>query len=552
MGGAAENLRLPPSTGTAPYTDPVTVQEALSRPDADHWRAALQKESQSMIDRGVFKSVPRSSLPADARILQSKVVWKLKRTSTGEILKYKARIVAKGCSQQPGKDFSETFAPTGDFAALRLMISLALSHGWPLHQLDIETAYLYAALEEELYMSQPVGFEELGEDGLPMVWKLIKSLYGLRQAGRNWYHDFKGTLTGLGWERSQCHPCIFTLRNTSGELRGILLEWVDDCPCAMDPDAFSELVGALQKVYKLTHGKLEWCLGVKVIQSTDRIELNQSQYITDILTRFQMTDCKPAAVPMEPGALYTLKDSPKTQGEKEQMLVQPYSQFKSLLGALMYASVGTRPDISLAVSKAGHVMSNPGSVHWRLLLQILRYLKGTKDLGIVFTKLDKTTPSTLTGSADSDFAACVDSRRSTSGFAFHVNGGPVAWKSKLQGAVALSTTESEYIALAAAGTEAVWLRQLMEDFGFKQADPTVIMEDNYGCIQLTKDAVQHTRTKHIDIRHHKLRELVAAQTLSIQQCPTEHMVADILTKPLPKARFQMLRGRLMGHTPASQ
>ena len=288
---------------------------------------------------------------------------------------------------------------------------------------------------------------------------------------------------------------------------------------------------------------------MEVIRSPGKIELKQTKYICDILERFQMQDCKPASVPIDPGMIFSLKDSPATEQEKQQMLVKPYSQYRSLVGALLYCAVATRPDIATAVSKAGHVMANPSPTHYKQALHILRYLQGTKDKGILFTAGSGLAQDTLEGWCDADLAGCVDSRRSTSGYVFHLNGGPVAWQSKLQGSVAMSTTEAEYIALSAAALEAVFLRGLLHDLDCNQEEPTIIREDNFGCVQLTKNEVLHSRTKHIDIRHHKLRELVADKTIAVHQCPTELMLADILTKPLPKQKFlSLFSDKLLGYS----
>ena len=532
---------------TSPCGDPVSVEDAMSRPDAARWQAALDKEVQSMVDRGVYEFVPVSSLPRGAKLIPNKVVFKRKYRADGTLDKYKARIVAKGCAQKAGKDYSETFAPTAKFCSLRSLISLGLLRAWELRQLDVETAFLYAPLEEEIWMKQPAGFEKMDEHGEPLIIRLRRSIYGLKQAPRNWFDTLSAFLISQGWQSSPHDPTAFTLRSVSGGLLGILVSYVDDIPYAIAPEAHASFVAAFENKFNITESALEWCLGVEVVQTSTTVELRQTKYINDLLHRFQMTDCKPASVPLAPGMVFSLKDSPKSEEEKQLALSQPHGQFRSLIGGLLYASVATRPDISNAVSKAGHVMSNPSPSHYKQALHVLRYLKGTKEKGIIFTKGDGANINILEGWCDADYGGCPDSRRSTTGYVFHLNGGPVAWKSKLQGAVAMSTTEAEYIALSEASLECVFLRGLLNDFGDEQTEPTVIQEDNFGCVQLTKNAVLHSRSKHIDIRHHKLRELVADKTISVQQCPTSLMVADVLTKTLPKQQFQHLRNKMMGY-----
>ena len=526
--------------------DPKTVHEALFGPDAEKWRAALQKEVQSLQSRGVFEYALRSELPSGKRLLPNKIVFKTKYNPDGSVDKHKARVVAKGCAQQQG-EYGDTFAPTGKFSVLRAMMSLAVQKDhMSLKQIDVETAFLYAPLEEEVYMTQPCGFEETSEHGEELVWLLKKSIYGLKQSPRNWFNTISSFLLDFGWTQSSYDPCLFILSDL-GELQGILCLYVDDCPCLMLPTVYAQFISALRRKFNITDKDLQWCLGVEIIQTTGQIEMRQTKYIEDILEQFQMQDCKPAAVPMNPGTIFSLKDSPKTEEEKRRMLVSPFDKYRALVGKLLYCSVATRPDIAVAMSKSGHVMANPSPMHFRQTLLVARYLKGTKDKGIIFTKNCDISPNTLTGWGDADLGGCYDSRKSTTGYVFHLNGGPVAWSSKLQGTVALSTTEAEYIALCAAGTEAVFLRGILEDMHCKQEEPTVIHEDNFGCVQLTKNAVLHTRTKHIDIRHHKLRELVNNNTIFVQQCSSELMLADILTKPLPKKRFQDLAMKLLGY-----
>jgi hypothetical protein len=530
-------------------SDPQSVDEAFSGPDSEEWQLAYEREVSSLEARGVFEEVPTSELPVGAVLLPNKVVFRTKFDQHGDVSKYKARVVVKGCAQKSGRDYEELFAPVAKFTSLRCMISLAAGNDWDLRQFDIETAFLYAPLEEELYMKQPAGFEKCGPDGKPLIWRLKKSLYGLKQAPRNWYKEFSSFLQSYGFQKSAYDPCVFFFKDAAGALLCVLIVYVDDVPSgiAADPSWYKQFLVALKNKYNITEGPLEWCLGIQVVNSHDSIRLLQIKYINDILKRFNMVDCKPARVPLDPGVIFSFADSPKTTEEKAVMLKEPFCRFRALVGSLLYCAVATRPDISTAVSKIGHVMSNPGPSHWRQALHILRYLKHTKDLGLVFTK-HHSSPNTLSGFCDADFANCVDSRKSTSGYFFSLNGGPICWQSKLQPVVSLSTTEAEYVALSGAGCEAVFVRGLLQDLGFTQVSPTIIFEDNTGCLVLSKDeAVLHNRTKHIDIKYHKIRELVAGGVINVVQCSTTDMIADVLTKLLPRDTFEHFRQVLMGY-----
>jgi hypothetical protein len=291
--------------------------------------------------------------------------------------------------------------------------------------------------------------------------------------------------------------------------------------------------------FKIKEGPLEYCLGLQVEQTDGCVKVHQSKYALEVLERFQMHNCNPAATPLELGSQPSCNDD----GERPPGLQEEHRQ---VVGSLMYLVVATRPDLALAVSRLSKVLANPTVPHMQLAKRVLRYLRGTSSLGLVYTRSD-THCNELVGYVDADWAGCTDTRRSTTGWFFRLNGGPVSWLSKLQSLVALSTTEAEYVALCSAGCEAVYMRGLLKEIGFEQPDTgTSVHEDNFGCVQLTKDSVHHTRTKHIDIRHHKIRELVADKVVRVVQCPTVDMVADALTKPLARQRFLNLRPLLMG------
>jgi hypothetical protein len=378
------------------------------------------------------------------------------------------------------------------------------------------------------------------------VWKLVKSLYGLKQAPRNWYQEFSHFLMDYGFTKSAYDPCMFFFLTPSQQLKCVLIVYVDDVPNGVTAEAewYAEFLSAVRAKYTITENSLEWCLGIQIIQEEKCVKMVQTQYIRDVLERFGMSDCKPASIPLDPGMIFSFADSPHSEEEK---FAAEASQFRPLVGSLLYAAVATRPDISLSVSKIGHVMSNPSATHFKQATHILRYLKKTMDSGLVFYKGPSDTNNLLQGYCDADLAGCVDSRKSTTGFFFSLNGAAVSWHAKLQGVVALSTTEAEYVALATAGCDALFLRGLLSELGFPQPS-TVIFEDNSGCIALTKDSVLHSRTKHIDIRFHRIRDMVASGDVVITYCPTDQMYADGLTKILPKSKFEFCAAYMLGQT----
>lgn len=273
----------------------------------------------------------------------------------------------------------------------------------------------------------------------------------------------------------------------------------------------------------------------------------QSSYAETVLTRFNHEKSKPASTPFPPGLkLFRPDDS-----EVEEFAKQKFP-YRNLVGSLMYLAQCTRPDLAHAVGTLSQHLDWPGYQHWNAACHVLRYLRGTHDLGIVYSGEGsrQDTVSRLKSQdcpqshCDADWAGDKDTRRSTTGYVFSLAGGAISWKSRLQPTVALSSTEAEYRAITEAGQELVWLRNMMGKFGLDDENPTVLHSDNLGAIHLTSKSVFHGRTKHVEIHYHWIREIVKAGKLEIQHCPSELMIADLLTKPLGKPQFMKLRKML--------
>ena len=280
-------------------------------------------------------------------------------------------------------------------------------------------------------------------------------------------------------------------------------------------------------------GRVQICLGLEFDwQRNGSCVLNQSKYIERILERFNMVDCKPVDCPIASGQKLTKAMCP-SQGEEPEMKDVPY---RSAVGSLIYLVTGTRPDIAVATGEVAKFCENPGRQHWAAVKRILRYLRGTMDVGLLFNPRD----ISLTGYCDADWAGDLDNRRSTTGYIFVIGGVPVSWKSKRQQTVALSTAEAEYMALSDASREVTWLRRILLNFDCEQSVPTIIFDDNQGCIALAKNPVEHERTKHIDIRHHFIREMVESQVIDVQYVCSEEMLADLLTKGVSRDRHVKL------------
>lgn len=296
----------------------------------------------------------------------------------------------------------------------------------------------------------------------------------------------------------------------------------------------------------------DWQVGINISRTGDHeYSLSQAKYAEAILERFNMTNCKPAATPLSPGhKLYQSTDEELNEIKSEKI---PY---RNTVGSLMYLSQCTRPDLTHAVGVLSQHLEKPSAQHWDAVTHVLRYLRGTTNLGIVYRGSSQATIHGLESSTcpishcDADWAGDRSTRRSTTGYIFQLAGGPISWRSRLQPTVALSSTEAEYRAVTEAGQELLWLRRMMEKFGFSDSSPTVLMSDSLGAIHLTSKSIFHGRTKHVEIQYHWIREVVNAGHLSIKHCPTDVMVSDLLTKALSKAQFVKLRS-MMGLTDAS-
>ena len=506
--------------------EPKSIEEAINSPEKSKWEKAMETEMQSLKANKVWDLV---ELPKGRKAIGSKWVYKVKTGADGQIERYKARLVAQGFSQKYGDDYDETFCPVVRLESLRALMALAVQNGLKLHQVDVTTAFLNGELEEEVYMRQANGFITDGEEHL--VCKLKKSIYGLKQSPRCWNTALDSQLKDMGFVQSVSDPCLYTDAGGDAFFIGV---YVDDIILAGRSDKkIKEVKDVLAHKFDIKDmGKLHYFLGTKILQDekSGNIWIGQPVYTNNLLKRFGMQDCKAVSTPVD-----TSTKLVKATSDDECIDQQLY---QSAIGSLLYLSVSTRPDITYAVSTLARFSSNPTKQHWTALKRILRYLKGTVNYGINYSKKDS---QDCICYSDADWAGDINDRRSTSGYLFQISGGAVTWSSKKQLCVALSTAEAEYIALASAAQEAVWIRQLTTELGSPPTTATIIYEDNQSAIAMTKNPQFHGKAKHIAIKYHFIREQVNDETIQIQYCPTREMVADIFTKGLNREQFCKLR-----------
>ena len=444
-------------------------------------------------------------------------------------------MVAKGYAQKEGVDYNEVFSPVVKHSSIRILLALVAQLNLELAQLDVKTAFLHGDFKEEIYMTQPEGFKVAGKEN--WVCKLNKSLYGLKQSPRQWYKRFDKFMQDQRYTRSKYDHCVYFHKLQNGSYVYLLL-YVDDMLIAAKSQfEIDRLKAQLSKEFEMKDlGEAKKILGMEISRDRQRgkLCLTQKQYLKKVLQHFGINDdSKPVSTPLAPHLKLSSQLSPKTDEEREYMAKVPYA---NVVGSLMYAMVCTRSDISQAVSVVSRYMHDPGKGHWQAVKWILRYIKNTVDIGLVFEQ-DKSLGSCVVGYCDSDYAGDLDKRRSTTGYLFTLAKGPVSWKSTLQATVALSTTEAEYMAITEAVKEAIWLHGLLEELGVGQKH-LMVHSDSQSAIHLAKNQVFHARTKHIDVRYHFVREILEEEEILLQKIRTEDNPADMLTKVVTRAKFE--------------
>jgi hypothetical protein len=521
--------------------EPRTYKEAIHSPYRVQWERAMQEELDSIKANKTFTLVP---LPAGRQAIGSKWVYKVKRHVDGSIDRFKARLVAKGYAQLYGIDFTETFAPVVRFSSLRAILAIAAAADYEVHQMDVKTAFLNGDLDEDIYMQQPDGYRA-ADDQASHVWKLNKSLYGLKQAGRAWNKKMDQALIELGFKPLQTDSCVYVKRSGSSVM--YLLVYVDDLLLVTNDTAqLAATKAALSSRFDMKDmGEAHFILGVQIRRDRAKrqLYLSQAEYIRTVLKRFRMEDCQSAASPMATG-VKLLKTDPADATSTADMASVPYA---SAVGALMYAALATRPDIAYAVTALCQFMANPAVSHWLAVKRVFRYLQGRKEYELTYGWTDGKTDGKhqpLYGYSDSDWGNDVNDRRSITGWVFLLHNGAVSWQSRKQPTVALSSVEAEYMAATQATREAVWWRAFLAEIGIPPTTSTTIYSDSQGAIALGKNPEHHKRTKHIDIQHHYVREQVAAGSVNLIYISTEDMVADVLTKPLAAERHNGLAGKM--------
>lgn len=498
---------------------PESYQEIRGRDDEAQWMQAVKSEMEALELNRTWTVVKN---PGNVKVISSKWVFKRKDTGDGKLEQCKARLVARGFLQKRGVDFVESYAPVARLPTIRFVLALGVQYGYHFRHLDVKTAFLNGVLKENVYMYPPDGM--ILNPGF--VLKLRRSLYGLKQSPKCWNDRFHEFITSLGFRQSSADVCLYY--RASGDTVVYLVIYVDDMLlCGSSTAVVDEVRDSLAGEFRMTDlGEPGMFMGIRIRVYPEKgvLQIDQGAYTERLLEKFGMAGCNSAMTPME----QNLKLKPGVKGEKVE---EPYRQ---LIGSLMYLMSGTRPDICFALTYLARFQENPTQEHWQCLKRILRYLSGTINVGLRYSKQNDA--PALSCNVDADWANDLTDRKSTTGFFIKVYGNVVQWCSRKQAVVALSSCEAEYVAACDAAKEVLWLLKVMDDLDLGVQLPVKMLEDNSGCISVSENP-ETRRSKHYDVRYHFLRQKVQEKVLQLVQISSQHQVADTLTKALGKVLF---------------
>ena len=504
---------------------PNTYDEAMSSPQREEWKEACSKEMDNLRKHNVYNLVPLSSVPKGEKILGTKFVFKKKLDG-----RFKARLVVGGHRQEPGQDYGRSYAPVCRIGSIRITCAIGCHNNWPIYQLDVVGAFLNALCDRDVYVRPAPGTSAKNSaTGEPMVYKLERSLYGLSQSPALWNDTLNESLTVFGWKRTQSDPCVYVY--TSGNIIVILTVYVDDILITGgDQQLVDQKKKELTDRFEMTDmGEVKRILGIDVQRDYEQgtLAISQEHYVNTLLERFGMQEANPVSTPGYGAEISTNQPQDQILGSTDKKIYQ------SMTGSILYLAQCTRFDLSYAALQLSKACSNPAQVNMTAAKHVLRYLRGNPVLPIVY----KRGQFRLAAFTDSSFGANPDNGRSTTGYLFFLAGGPISYGAKTQTLTAQSTVEAEIQALSYSAREAVYISNFMTELNFKTFGSVPINSDSTGALTVAGNAMHSQRTKHVALRYFFIRELVLRGQITLHHRPSEHQLADIATKYLPKHRF---------------
>lgn len=461
-------------------------------------------------------------------VIGCKWTYKTKRHADGTLERRKARLVARGDRQIYGIDFEETYAPVMRGTTFRLLFALAALNGWATFLADVTGAYLYSGLpaSETAYMTQPPGYE----DGTNRVWKLLKALYGLRQAGRLWYRVYVKHMVSNGYTQSTADPCIIYKRATTNL---VIIAWhVDDLNLFGQQCMINNALTDIKKAFKIREiGPITFSLGIQIEHLPAGIFLHQRKYTDEILQRFSPHfNNHPITTPLSTQT--KLQPLPATATSE---LSDP-KIYPAAIGSLNFLAINTRPELSTAISYLSAFSVKPSNAHWTTLMQVFQYLNTHRDHGILYKRDGH---RDIIGYPDGAFNV-HSGARSHIGYLLTLADGAFSWKSCKSPFVALSSTETEYMAFSELARDTHSVIHIHNALQLPINLPINIYEDNTSTIRQLQNDIFSNRSKHVELRFHYARDLIQRQLIKPVYIDTRDQPADLLTKPLPRAQFRHL------------
>lgn len=489
---------------------PLTYKQAMSPKHVNRWGKAIKKETDALIRHDVWEIVPRTK---EAQLVPIKWLFTEKADGTP-----KARLVAVGVRDKEKYEKDDTASPTPCAASLRWFLIHVVKNGWDIIQLDITNAYLHGHIDREKFVNIPPGFDF---DPKKFMCKLKKSLYGLAISPLRWYVTVDDFLKQYGFVTTPREPCMYVKKDENTGNTILVIVYVDDFLITgtnkSDIETFIKDLSVKFEVKNLGFPKR--FLGIEFEKrESNEIFIYQQSYIENVLEVLKMKDCNATSIPMHPVSNHKIL-------KVETPIDVP---FRSAIGYLQYLATCTRLDVAFAVGYLARFQNDPQPLHWKLVKQIIQYLKGTKNLGILFSIKSQVQ---LDAFADADFAG-ETLKRSTTGYVIRMYGCPVAWKSCLQSTIAESTSEAELIALTVAAHDILFLMYLTDELLYEVERPITVYEDNIGALRHCQLKTCPKKIKHLERKYFKVMEYVAKKIFKIAKVSSQDQLADVLTKPL--------------------
>lgn len=506
---------------------PPTLVTALKSPEKAQWEKAIMNELESLEKLNTWSNW-NFELPPGKKAISTKWVFARKDDGKGNTIRHKARLVARGFSQIYGTDYEETYATAVRLNTIRIMLALSLHYDWDITQSDVVTAFLYAKLDVDIFITMPEGYELLNKPPQKYL-KLEKGLYGLKQAQRLFGDDLAKNMKEHGYLQSNFDRGLFYKQQqglSTKEGLHVMTSSVDDLlSCTRNSGMRTSLSSHLATKYEMKEmGRIQHILGsiVNIDTSKGKITIHQKQSLKELGKDFKQENASRQSVPMAPGLKLEPTETP-----------QEMQNYRSGLGRLGYPTQFYRPDMAFAVSKLGRYSNRCNEDHWRALQKTIRYAYQTQDLALVYSK--STGDIILDAYVDASYNS--EESHSVSGYVIRLNKNPIAWRSGKQKTIALSSTEAEIVALVDAIKEILWVRGLLEELGINLG-PTTIYEDNQATIAIANNQKANDRTRHIMHKTAFIREHVEAGNIKLIYCETADMLADYLTKGIGPKKFQ--------------